>query len=204
MIPTYGGVMPHPTIYLARHGETEWSLSGQHTGLTDLPLTPHGEEFARKLSPRLNGRSFAKVFTSPLQRAKRTCELAGFGDMAEIMPELVEWNYGEYEGIKTHDIHRNRPDWDLFKHGAPGGESVEQVTARASGVIAKLRAIDGDVLCFSSGHFLRALAGCWLGFGAAGGRLLYLGTTSLSALGYEHNLEEPVIKLWNDTAHLDF
>lgn len=196
--------MPHPTIYLARHGETEWSLSGQHTGLTDLPLTPHGEALARKLAPRLNGKSFAKVFTSPLQRAQRTCELAGFGDTAEIMPELVEWNYGEYEGIKTRDIHRDRPDWDLFKHGAPGGESIEQVTARANGVITKLRAIDGDVLCFSSGHFLRALAGCWLGFGAAGGRLLFLGTTSLSALGYEHNLEEPVIKLWNDTAHLDF
>jgi broad specificity phosphatase PhoE len=195
--------MPHPTIWLARHGETEWSLSGQHTGLTDLPLTPHGEELAKKLAPRLKGMSFAKVFTSPLQRARRTCELAGFGAVAEVMPDLVEWNYGDYEGIKTHDIHKDRPDWDLFKHGAPGGESVDQVTARASGVIAKLRAVDGDVLCFSSGHFLRALAGTWLGMGAAGGHLLLLGTTSLSALSYEHNIEEPVIKLWNETGYLN-
>jgi probable phosphoglycerate mutase len=194
--------MPHPTIYLARHGETEWSLSGQHTGLTDLPLTPHGEELARKLAPRLKGMSFAKVFTSPLQRAKRTCELAGFAARAEIMPELVEWNYGDYEGIKTQDIHKDRPDWQLFDHGAPGGESVDQVTARAGRVIARLREIDGNVLCFSSGHFLRALAGTWLGFGAAGGRYLMLSTTSLSALSYEHNVQEPVLKLWNDTAHL--
>jgi broad specificity phosphatase PhoE len=198
-----GEIMPHPTIYLARHGETEWSLSGQHTGLTDLPLTPHGEELATKLAPRLRGMSFAKIFSSPLQRARRTCELAGFGAVAEVMPDLVEWNYGDYEGIKTHDIHKDRPDWDLFKHGAPGGESVDQVTARASGVIAKLRAIDGDVLCFSSGHFLRALAGTWLGLGAAGGHLLLLSTTSLSALGYEHSIDEPVIKSWNETGYLN-
>jgi broad specificity phosphatase PhoE len=195
--------MPHPTIWLARHGETEWSLSGQHTGLTDLPLTPHGEELARKLAPRLGRMQFAKVFTSPLQRARRTCELAGFGDRAEVMPELVEWNYGDYEGVKTRDIHKDQPDWQLFKHGAPGGESVEQVTARAKRVIAALRAVGGDVLCFSSGHFLRSLAGTWLGFGAAGGHYLMLSTTSLSALTYEHNEDEPVLKLWNDTAHLD-
>ena len=194
--------MPHPTIWLARHGETEWSLSGQHTGLTDLPLTPHGEELAKKLAPRLKGMTFAKVFTSPLQRAKRTCELAGFGAAAEIMPDLVEWNYGDYEGVKTHDIHKDRPDWQLFKHGAPGGESVDQVTARAKGVIAKLRAVGGDVLCFSSGHFLRSLAGTWLGFGAAGGHYLMLSTTSLSALTFEHNEDEPVIKLWNETGYL--
>jgi broad specificity phosphatase PhoE len=194
--------MPHPTIYLARHGETEWSLSGQHTGLTDLPLTPHGEELAKKFAPRLAGMHFAKVFTSPLRRAKRTCELAGFGGTAEIMPDLVEWNYGDYEGAKTRDIHKDRPDWDLFKHGAPGGESVEDVTARAHRVIDRLRAVEGDVLCFSSGHILRAIAGSWLGFGAAGGRLLILSTTSLSALGYEHSEDERVIKLWNDTGHL--
>ncbi len=194
--------MPHPTIYLARHGETEWSLSGQHTGLTDLPLTPHGEELAKKLAPRLAGQSFAKVFTSPLQRARRTCELAGFGVAAEIMPDLVEWNYGDYEGVKTHDIHKTLPDWDLFKHGCPGGELVDQVTARAARAIATLRAVDGDVLCFSSGHILRALAACWLGLGAAGGRHFVLGTTTLSALGYEHSLDEPIIKLWNDAQHL--
>ena len=194
--------MPHPTVYLARHGETEWSLSGQHTGLTDLPLTAHGEELAKKLAPRLAGMSFAKVFTSPLQRARRTCELAGFGAAAEIMPDLVEWNYGDYEGVKTSEIHKARPDWDLFKHGCPGGESVDQVTARATRVVEKLRAVDGDVLCFSSGHILRALAACWLGLGAAGGRYFVLGTTTLSALGYEHSLDEPIIKLWNDAEHL--
>jgi probable phosphoglycerate mutase len=194
--------MPHPTIWLARHGETEWSLSGQHTGLTDLPLTPHGEELALKLAKRLQGMQFAKIFTSPLQRAARTCELAGFGGQAETLPDLVEWNYGDYEGIKTHDIHKDRPDWDLFKHGAPGGESVHQVTMRANRVIARLREADGDVLCFSSGHFLRALAACWLGLGAAGGRYFLLSTTSLSALSYEHNMDEPVIKLWDETAYL--
>ena len=195
--------MPHPTIWLARHGETEWSLSGQHTGLTDLPLTPHGEELAKKLEARLKGMAFAKVFTSPLQRAKRTCELAGFGAVAEVLPELVEWNYGDYEGIKTHDIHKDRPDWDLFKHGAPGGEAVHQVTMRANRVIERLREVDGDVLCFSSGHILRSIAGCWLGLGAAGGRFFLLGTTSLSALSYEHNLQEPVIRQWNENAYLN-
>jgi probable phosphoglycerate mutase len=194
--------MPHPTVYLARHGETEWSLSGRHTGLTDLPLTPHGEELAKKLGSRLQGMSFAKVFASPLQRAARTCELAGFGAAAEVMPDLVEWNYGDYEGMKTHDILATRPDWKLFRDGCPGGESVDDVTARADRVVARLRAVDGDVLCFSSSHFLRALAACWLGLGAAGGRFFVLSTTSLSALGYEHDLSEPVIKLWNDTGHL--
>jgi broad specificity phosphatase PhoE len=194
--------MPHSTIWLARHGETEWSLSGQHTGLTDLPLTAHGEELAKKLEKRLHGMTFAKVFTSPLQRASRTCELAGFGAVAEKLPDLVEWNYGDYEGIKTHDIHKDRPDWDLFKHGAPGGESVQQVTMRANRVIEKLQEVNGDVLCFSSGHFLRALAGSWLGLGAGGGRYFVLSTTSLSALSYEHNIHEPVIKLWDETGYL--
>jgi broad specificity phosphatase PhoE len=194
--------MPLPTIWLARHGETEWSLSGQHTGLTDLPLTAHGEELARKLADRLKGMAFAKVFTSPLQRARRTCELAGFAAVAETMPDLVEWNYGDYEGIRTWEIHAKRPDWQLFRDGCPGGESVDQVTARANRVIARLRAIDGDVLCFSSGHILRALAACWLGLGAAGGRYFVLSTTSLSALGYEHDLSEPVIKLWDESGYL--
>ncbi|HVH82178.1 MAG TPA: histidine phosphatase family protein [Stellaceae bacterium] len=194
--------MPHPTIYLARHGETEWSLSGQHTGLTDLPLTPHGEDNARALAPRLAGMNFAKVFTSPLQRAKRTCELAGFGDVAEIMPDLVEWNYGDYEGVKTHDIHKTRPDWQLFRDGCPNGEMPADIGARADRVIARLRAVDGDVLCFSSGHFLRVLAARWLRLPPGQGTLFLLSTASLSALTYEHNLDEPVIKLWNDTQHV--
>jgi broad specificity phosphatase PhoE len=194
--------MPHRTVYLARHGETEWSLSGQHTGLTDLPLTPRGEINARALAPRLAKFSFAEVFTSPLQRASRTCELAGFGERAEIMPDLVEWNYGDYEGVRTADIHKVRPGWQLFRDGCPNGEMPDQVGARADRVIDCLRAVDGDVLCFSSGHFLRALAARWLRLGAGAGTLYVLSTASLSALGYEHSLDEPVIKLWNDTQHV--
>lgn len=195
--------MPHPTIWLARHGETEWSLSGQHTGLTDLPLTPHGEELAHKLAVRLQGMAFAKVFTSPLQRARRTCELAGFSAAAEAMPDLVEWNYGDYEGVKTHEIHTKRPDWRLFRDGCPGGEMPDQVGARADRAVARIRAVEGDVLLFSSGHILRVLAARWLGLEAAGGRLFVLDTASLSALGYEHDLSEPVIRAWNDMGHLD-
>src|SRR5665213_2075556 len=147
--------MPHPIIALARHGETEWSLSGQHTGLTDLPLTAVGEEQARRLGERLRGRRFARVLTSPLQRAARTCALAGFGAAAETEPDLVEWNYGAYEGIRTAEILRERPGWQLFRDGCPGGESPDEAGARADRLIAKIRAIDGDVLCFSSGHFSR-------------------------------------------------
>jgi broad specificity phosphatase PhoE len=194
--------MPHPTVYLARHGETEWSLSGQHTGLTDLPLTPRGEINARALAPRLAGISFAKVFTSPLQRASRTCELAGFGAVAETMPDLVEWNYGDYEGITTHDIQRSRPGWQIFRDGCPHGEMPDQIGGRADRVIAHLRAIDGDVLCFSSGHFLRVLAARWLGLAAGYGSCFLLSTASVSALSYDHDLTEPAVKLWNDTEHV--
>jgi broad specificity phosphatase PhoE len=194
--------MPHPTVYLARHGETEWSLSGQHTGLTDLPLTERGEANARALGGRLAGLSFVKVFTSPLRRASRTCGLAGFSDVAETMPDLVEWDYGDYEGVKTHDIHKDRPGWKLFHDGCPNGEMPADVGARADRVIARLRAVEGDVLCFSSGHFLRVLAARWLGLPPGQGTLLLLGTASLSSLTYEHDLTEPVIKLWNDTAHV--
>ena len=194
--------MPHPTVYLARHGETEWSLSGQHTGLTDLPLTERGEVNARALGARLAGLSFAKVFTSPLQRAARTCALAGFGDAAETLPDLVEWNYGDYEGVRTHDILKARPGWRLFRDGCPNGEMPDAVGARADRVIARLRAVEGDVLCFSSGHFLRVLTARWLGLPAGQGTLFLLGTASLSALTYEHDLTEPVIKLWNDMRHV--
>ncbi len=145
-------------VYLARHGETAWSLSGQHTGRTDLPLTERGERNARALGRRLRGLRFAKVFTSPLKRAVRTCELAGFGAAAEIDPDLVEWDYGQYEGLRTADIHAERPDWQLFRDGCPGGETPEQVGARADRVIERLRAVRGDVLVFSHGHFLRVLA----------------------------------------------
>ena len=190
------------TLYLARHGETAWSLSGQHTGRTDLPLTERGERNARALGERLRGLTFAKVLTSPLQRAARTCELAGFGGVAEIDPDLVEWDYGQYEGRRTVEIHAERPDWQLFRDGCPGGESPDQIGARADRVVCRLRAVKGDVLVFSSGHFLRVLAARWLGLDAAGGRYLLLSTASLSALGYEHNLGEPAIRLWNESGHV--
>lgn len=191
-----------PSIYLARHGETEWSLSGQHTGLTDLPLTQHGEENARTLGQRLAGKNFAKVFTSPLQRASRTCELAGFANAAEVDRDLVEWNYGKYEGRKSADIHKERPDWQLFRDGCPEGESLAEIGARADRVVQRLRAINGDVLVFSSGHFLRMLVARWLGLEPAAGRFFLLSTASLSELSYEHDLTEPAIRFWNDTSHV--
>ena len=191
-------------VYLARHGETAWSLSGQHSGRTDLPLTERGERNARALGQRLRGLAFAKVLTSPLQRAARTCELAGFGAAAEIDSDLVEWDYGQYEGRRAGEIHAERPDWQLFRDGCPGGESPGQIGARADRVVGRVRAVKGDVLVFSSGHFLRVLAARWLGLDAAGGRHLLLSTASLSALGYEHhNLAEPVIRLWNETRHVE-
>jgi broad specificity phosphatase PhoE len=192
-----------PIIYLARHGETAWSVSGQHTGLTDLPLTEQGERNARNLGERLRGLTFARVFASPLQRAIRTCELAGFGGMYGIDRDLVEWDYGQYEGCLTTEIHAKRPEWQLFRDGCPGGETPDQVAVRADRVIARVRAIPGDVLIFSSGHFLRVLAVRWLGFEPAGGRYFLLSTASLSALSYEHNLTEPAIRLWDDTRHVE-
>jgi broad specificity phosphatase PhoE len=192
-----------PVMYLARHGETAWSLSGQHTGLTDLPLTERGERNARRLGARLNGLRFAKVFTSPLQRAARTCELAGFGAMAEVDRDLMEWNYGQYEGRRTAEIHAERPDWQLFRDGCPGGESPDQVGARADRVVSRVRAVQGDVLLFSSGHFLRVLTARWLGLEPGAGQYFLLSTASLSALSYEHNRSEPVIRLWNEIRHVD-
>lgn len=189
-------------VYLAQHGETAWSLMRQHTGLTDLPLTERGEQNARALGGRLNGLSFVKVFTSPLQRARRTCELAGFGAAAEVDRDLVEWKYGQYEGRRTAEIHAERPDWQLFRDGCPGGESPDQVGARAEHVVSRVRAVEGDVLLFSSGHFLRVLAARWLGLEPAAGRYFLLSTASLSALGYEHNRCQPVIRLWDDTRHV--
>jgi broad specificity phosphatase PhoE len=191
-----------PVVYLARHGETAWSLSGQHTGLTDLPLTDRGERNAHKLGEQLRGRRFARVFTSPLRRAARTCELAGFGAQADIDRDLREWNYGEYEGLRTAEIHAKRPDWQLFRDGCPGGESPGEVGARADRVVNRVRAVEGDVLIFSSGHFLRVLTARWLGLGPPAGRYFLLSTASLSALSYEHDLSQPVIQLWNDTHHL--
>ena len=194
---------PLPLLYLGRHGETAWSLSGQHTGRTDLPLTTNGERQAQALGQRLRGLGFAKVLTSPSQRAMRTCALAGFGAGAEIDPNLAEWDYGDYEGRRTAEILAERSDWQLFRDGAPGGEAPEEVGARADHVVARIRAIPGNVLVVASAHISRVLAARWLGLPPDGGRYCLLGTASLSILGYEHNIAEPVIRLWNDTSHLD-
>ena len=192
-----------PIIYLARHGETAWSLTGQHTGLTDLPLTERGERNARQLGERLRGLTFAKVYTSPLQRAARTCELAGFGAVAEVDRDLVEWDYGQYEGRRTAEIRAERPDWLLFRDGCPGGESPAQASARADRVVSRLRAVQGDVLLFSSGHFIRVLATRWIGLEVtANARRFMLSTASLSAVGYENERSRPVIRLWNETNHV--
>lgn len=191
-----------PFVYLARHGETAWTVTGQHTGLTDLPLTERGEENARRLGEALRDLTFAKVFTSPLQRATRTCELAGFESVAEVDRDLVEWNYGEYEGRLTADILRERPDWHLFRDGCPGGESPQQVAARADRIVRRVRAMAGNVLLFSSGHFLRVLATRWIEMEPINGESLMLGTASLSALSYENSLSQPAIRFWNDTHHV--
>ena len=193
-----------PAVYIARHGETAWSLSGQHTGLTDLPLTEQGRKNATQLGVLLRELQlrFAKVFTSPLKRAATTCELAGYGAVAETDPDLLEWNYGDYEGLRTAEIHAKRPDWQLFRDGSPGGESPEQVGARADRVVKRLREINGNVLIFSSGHFIRTLAARWLGLEPGAGRFFVLSTASFSTVGYENNLTQPAVKLWNDTRHL--
>jgi len=190
-----------PVVYLARHGETAWTISRQHTGMTDLPLTARGEVEAGQLGERLAGLSFAGVPTSPLQRAVRTCELAGFGAAAEVEPDLLEWNYGAYEGRTSADIRAERPDWQLFRDGCPGGELPDQVGARADRVARRVRAMSGDVLLFSSGHFLRVFAARWLGLEPGAGRYFLLGTASLSAVGYEHDRSEPAIHLWNEIPH---
>jgi len=191
-----------PVIYLARHGETEWSRNGRHTGRTDLPLTEQGERNAQSLRERLTGLLFVKVLTSPLERARRTSELAGFGGVAEVDPDLVEWNYGDYEGIRTADILAKRPDWELFRDGCPNGESPTDVARRADRVVARVRRTEGNVLIFSSGHFLRVFAARWLRLEPVFGKYLMLDTASLSALSYEHDLCDPAIRFWNDTRYL--
>jgi probable phosphoglycerate mutase len=182
-------------LWLIRHGETTWSASGAHTGRTDLPLTPQGEAKARALVSKLAGHHFALVLTSPLQRARRTCELAGFGAEAQIEPNLLEWNYGKYEGLSTADIRRQRPDWSLFRDGVPDGETLEQVAARGAVVIERALKAGCDVALFAHGHILRILATQWLGVPPDDARLLALSTASISTLGHEH--ETRVIVRWN-------
>jgi broad specificity phosphatase PhoE len=191
------GIAMLPCVYLVRHGETAWSASGQHTGRTDIPLTEEGERKARGLHERLKGLKFDRVFTSPLQRAARTCALAGFGDAAKLDPDLLEWNYGDYEGRKSSEILAHRPGWLLFRDGCPNGEQPADVGARADRVIGRLRAADDQAIVFSSGHILRVLAARWLGLAPSEGRLFTLGTASISILGYEHDKDEPTVGLWN-------
>jgi broad specificity phosphatase PhoE len=180
---------------LVRHGETEWSRSGRHTGRTDLPLLPEGEEQAKALGPALDPYAFTSVFTSPLLRARETCALAGLGRGAVTDPDLAEWDYGAYDGLTTAEIREDRPGWDLFSDGAPGGETADQVAARVDRVIARVRAIDGDVACVAHAHVLRVLGARWIGLDPCGGRSFVLAPASLSELGWDR--ERPVITLWN-------
>jgi len=190
-----------PKVYLVRHGETAWTISGRYTGRTDIPLTEQGERDARSLSARLRGVTFTRVLSSPLQRARRTADLAGFGSSLVPDADLQEWDYGAYEGRRTVDIEGERPGWRLFEDGCPGGETLDAVGARADQVIARARASAGDVLLCAHRDILRVVAARWLGASARAGRHLYLATASVSILGYHHDLDEPVIHLWNDTRH---
>jgi len=187
-----------PRLYLVRHGETAWTLSGQHTGRTDIALTERGERDARALGERLKELQIARVFTSPLQRARNTAELSGFGQGAQDDPDLAEWDYGSYEGRRTLDIRAERPGWRLFEDGCPGGETLADVGARADRVIARIRALQCDVLVFSHRDLLRILIARWIGLPALDARRLYLDTVSVSTLGYDHALDEPVIRVLNN------
>ncbi len=190
-----------PKVYLARHGETEWTKTGQHTGRTDIPLTQQGEDDAKLIGLRVAHLTFTNVFTSPLQRAKRTSELAGFAALVD--PDLMEWDYGSYEGKKTAEIRKGQPDWQLLKHGAPNGETAQQVAARADRVIAKVKGLTGNVLIFAHGHYLRVFAARWVGADPSFAQHLLLGTSSISVLSFDHaRLDEPAIMLWNDDRHL--
>jgi probable phosphoglycerate mutase len=187
--------MPSQQVYLIRHGETEWSLSGQHTGITDIPLTENGRRVAKVLAPALAKESFALVLTSPLERARKTCELAGLGERAEIERDLMEWNYGEYEGITTKQIHAKAPGWVLFRDGCPSGETPDQVGARADRLIARVRAVEGDVALFAHGHIFRVFAARWLGLPVAAGSHFLLDTATLNILSYYRGI--PAVKCWN-------
>jgi probable phosphoglycerate mutase len=188
-------------LFLARHGDTAWTDSRKHTGRTDVPLNACGEDRARQLGERLRRFSLGCVFTSPLQRASKTCELAGFGGIAKLDPDLVEWDYGRYEGMLTRDILKERPGWELYRDGCPDGESPEDVAARADRFIARVRPIEEDVLAFSSGHIIRMIAARWLGLSPDAGRFFYCRPASVGVLGFEHrNRDEPIIIVWNQVS----
>ena len=187
-------------LWLARHGETEWSLSKQHTGSSDIPLTPNGEEQARALGSRLAGVEFTRVISSPLQRARHTAELAGLGDRLEIDEDLVEFDYGEYEAVTTAEIHESRPDWELWRDGCPGGETAAEVAARADRVVERIGRGEGRTVVFGHGHMSRALSARWLGWDVTVARQLTMHTATLSVIGLEHGF--PALQLWNDSEHL--
>jgi probable phosphoglycerate mutase len=187
-----------PRLFVARHGDTAWTESRQHTGRTDIPLNERGEERARQLGEQLRRFSFSQVFTSPLQRASKTCKLAGFGAVAETDADLVEWDYGRFEGKLTKDIVKERPGWEIFRDGCPDGESPTDVATRADRFIARARGLDGDVLAFSSAHIIRMIAARWLGLPPAAGRFFFCRPASVGVLAFEHkSRNEPIIGLWN-------
>jgi broad specificity phosphatase PhoE len=191
-----------PKLYLARHGDTAWTDSRQRTGRTDLPLNECGEERARQLGERLRRFSFARVFTSPLRRASGTCALAGFQEVAEVDPDLVEWDYGRFEGKLTKHIRKEWPAWEMFRDGCPDGESPQDVAERADRFIARICDIEGDVLAFSSAHIIRMIAARWLGLPPGAGRFFFCRPASVGVLGYEHNRrDEPIIGMWNYVTH---
>lgn len=190
---------PEQKVYLLRHGETEWSLNGRHTGVTDIPLTENGRKLARQLQPILAKEQFVMVLTSPLQRARDTCELAGLGTLASVDRDLMEWNYGEYDGLTTDQIRQTRPDWSVFSDGCPGGESPLQVSVRADRIVSRVRSVDGNVALFSHGHILRVLAARWINLSASYGENFLLDTATLNVLGYYR--ESPAFKIWNAPLH---
>jgi broad specificity phosphatase PhoE len=194
--------VPEPTwrVVLVRHGETEWSRDGRHTGRTDIPLTEQGREDARRLAVALQGWQFARVLVSPLQRAVETCALAGLGEGAELRPELMEWDYGDYEGLTYAEIRASRPDWNLWRDGCPGGEMPEDVGRRVDPLVAELRDAGADIALFAHGHVLRVLGSRWIDQPPAQGAHLGLSTASVSLLGNER--EAPTIHRWNDVSHL--
>jgi broad specificity phosphatase PhoE len=190
---------PEQKVYLLRHGETDWSLNGRHTGVTDIPLTENGRKLARQLQPILAEEKFVMVLSSPLQRARDTCELAGLGTLASVDRDLMEWNYGEYEGLTTEQIRQTRPDWSVFRDGCPGGESPLQVSVRADRIVSRVRTVDGNVALFSHGHILRVLAARWINLSAGYGENFLLDTATLNVLGYYR--ESPAFKIWNAPLH---
>jgi probable phosphoglycerate mutase len=191
-----------PVLVLVRHGDTAWSRSGQHTGRTDIPLLEEGRRMATELREPLRAWDFAAVWTSPLSRASETCALAGYGDVAEMRSDLMEWDYGTFEGKTKAEIRSTSPNWTLWADGVPCGESARDVGARADRIIAEARSVDGDVLLFAHGHLLRVLAARWLGLPPTEGRLFTLGTASISMLGLDSDGDQQVLQLWNDTTHL--